>query len=125
MSTVVFKTPDEIQTMFGEHLRRLRLQRNKDQVTIAAKAGISERALRSLEAGEGSKLITLIRVLKALEMHGCLEALVPEPSVSPMAFASFIISLLQLKVSFVFSLFMILLFVRANINIVRVNFKLF
>lgn len=85
MNTSIFRTPEEIQAMLGQRVRRLRLNRNQDQAQVAAKAGVSERALRSLEAGEGSKLITLIRVLKALEALASLDALAPEPSVSPMA----------------------------------------
>ena len=85
MSTSIFSAPEEIQGLLGERVRRLRLNRNQDQAQVAAKAGVSERALRGLEAGEGSQLITLIRVLKALEALGCLDALAPEPSVSPMA----------------------------------------
>ncbi len=85
MNTSIFRTPQEIQRLLGERVRRLRLNRNQDQAQVAAKAGVSERALRGLEAGEGSKLITLIRVLKALEALGSLDALAPEPSVSPMA----------------------------------------
>lgn len=85
MNNSIFNTPEEVQALLGERVRRLRLNRNQDQVQVAAKAGVSERALRSLEAGEGSKLITLIRVLKALEALGSLDALAPEPSVSPMA----------------------------------------
>lgn len=85
MNTSIFNTPEEIQGLLGERVRRLRLNRNQDQAQVAAKAGVSERALRGLEAGEGSNLITLIRVLKALEALGSLDALAPEPSVSPMA----------------------------------------
>ena len=85
MSTSLFSTPEEIQELLGERVRRLRLNRNQDQAHVAAKAGVSERALRGLEAGAGSQLITLIRVLKALEALGSLDALAPAPSVSPMA----------------------------------------
>ena len=85
MGTSTFSTPDEIQRHLGERVRRLRLNRNQDQAQVAAKAGVSERALRGLETGEGSQLITLIRVLKALEALGSLDALAPEPTVSPMA----------------------------------------
>lgn len=88
MNTFIFSTPEEIQGELGKRVRRLRLNRNQDQAHIAAKAGVSERALRNLEAGQGSKLITLIRVLKALEALDSLDALAPEPSVSPMAMLS-------------------------------------
>lgn len=84
MQSSIFSTPEEIQTQLGERVRRLRLNRNQDQAQVAAKAGVSERALRGLETGKGSQLITLIRVLKALEALDSLNALAPEPSISPM-----------------------------------------
>lgn len=84
MSTLLFKTPEELQLILGERLRRLRLDRNLDQRTTAEKAGISEKALRNLEAGRGSTLETLIRVLKALECLQGIDVLVPEPSINPL-----------------------------------------
>lgn len=85
MNVSIFSTPEEIQGQLGERVRRLRLNRNQDQAHVAAKAGVSVRALRGLEAGAGSQLITLIRVMKALESLDSLDALAPEPSISPMA----------------------------------------
>lgn len=80
-----FSTPAEVQSEIGERVRRLRLDRNLDQRDIAAKAGVSPRALRNLEGGNGSQLITLIRVLKALDALASLDAMAPTPTVSPMA----------------------------------------
>lgn len=85
MSSLIYSTPEEIQAQLGERVRRLRLNRNQDQAHVASKAGVSERALRGLESGEGSKLMTFIRVLKALDELVSLDVLAPEPSVSPMA----------------------------------------
>lgn len=84
MSDLLFKTPEELQWILGERLRRLRLDRNLDQRTTAEKAGISEKALRNLEAGRGSTLETLIRVLKALGYLQGIDVLVPEPSINPL-----------------------------------------
>lgn len=84
MSDLLFKTPEELQWILGERLRRLRLDRNLDQRTTAEKAGISEKALRNLEAGRGSTLETMIRVLKALECLQGIDVLVPEPSINPL-----------------------------------------
>lgn len=84
MSDLLFKTPEELQWILGERLRRLRLDRNLDQRTTAEKAGISEKALRNLEAGRGSTLETLIRVLKALECLQGIDMLVPEPGINPL-----------------------------------------
>lgn len=84
MSALLFNTPEELQTVLGERLRRLRLNRNLDQRTTAEKAGISEKALRNLESGRGSTVETLIRVLKALDYLQGIDMLAPETSVNPL-----------------------------------------
>ena len=78
-------TADELQVDLGDRLRRLRLRRNLDQIQTAGKAGISEKALRNLEAGRGSNVATFLRVLKALDALDGLDGLAPAPSVSPLA----------------------------------------
>lgn len=82
---VMFETAREVQVGLGDRLRGLRLSRGMDQLATAAKAGISEKALRNLEAGRGSTVETLLRVLKALDAVDALDVLAPEPEVNPMA----------------------------------------
>lgn len=84
MATLAFSAPNELQELLGERLKRLRLSRNLDQRTTAEKAGISEKALRNLEAGRGSTVETLLRVLKALDHLQGLDMLAPEASVNPL-----------------------------------------
>src|SRR5690606_1964974 len=84
MSTVISDI-DELQARLGEQLRRVRLSRDLDQLTLADKAGVSEKALRNLEAGRGSSLSTLLQVLRALDRLDWLDTLSPVASVSPMA----------------------------------------
>ncbi len=67
MTAYSFSTPSELQRQLGERLKRLRLSRNLDQRTSAEKAGLSEKALRNIEAGRNSTVETLLRVLKALD----------------------------------------------------------
>lgn len=78
-------SPDELQAVLGRQIRELRIAKNRDQVTTAEKAGISEKALRNLEAGRGSSIETLVRVLKALDSLDGLLLLAPRPTVSPLA----------------------------------------
>lgn len=85
MKVLIFLTPEELQATLGERVRRLRLSRNMGQRATAEKAGISEKALRNLEAGRGSTVESLLRILKALDALDGLETLVPEVSVDPMA----------------------------------------
>ena len=75
----------DLQARLGEQLRRLRLARDLDQLSLADRAGVSEKALRNLEGGRGSSLSTLLQVLRALDRLDWLETLAPAASVSPMA----------------------------------------
>ena len=85
MDDMSFMSPDELQAVFGKQLQELRISKNLDQITTAEKAGISEKTLRNLEAGRGSSVETLVRVLKALDSLDGLSLLAPRPSVSPLA----------------------------------------
>jgi transcriptional regulator with XRE-family HTH domain len=85
MDSMSFMSAEELQAALGSQLRELRIAKNLDQLTTAEKAGISEKALRNLEAGRGSSVETLMRVLKALDSLEGLHMLAPKPSVSPLA----------------------------------------
>src|SRR5438067_12246927 len=84
MSGLEFKSPAELQIELGKRLRRLRLQRNIDQRTLAEKAGVALTALQKLEAGRGSTVRTLVRTLKALNYLEGIEMLAPEPTLNPL-----------------------------------------
>ncbi|MDB5784795.1 MAG: helix-turn-helix protein [Caballeronia mineralivorans] len=77
-------TPEEIEAILGSRLKALRVHRNLDQVTLAARAGISVRALRNLENGNGSSLHTLILVLRHLGRESWLETIAPVPTINPL-----------------------------------------
>jgi transcriptional regulator with XRE-family HTH domain len=85
MSDLSFKSVLELQAFLGEQLQSLRLSRNLNQRITAEKAGISEKALRNLEAGRGSTVESLLRILKALDSLEGIEMLAPKPSVNPLA----------------------------------------
>lgn len=78
-------SPQDLAADLGARLRELRLAQDYTQASVADKAGISLRALRELEAGRGSTVLTLVRVLKALGAEQGLQTLVPRPTVRPMA----------------------------------------
>jgi DNA-binding XRE family transcriptional regulator len=85
MSDLSFKLIPELQAILGEQLQALRIAKNIDQISTAERAGISEKALRNLEAGRGSTVESLLRVLKALDSLDGLNLLAPKPSKSPLA----------------------------------------
>lgn len=79
------KTSSELEAALGERVRALRLRQNLTQAEVAARAGVARTSVVQLEAGAGSSLQTLIRVLKALGVTDVLGAIAPAPQVSPMA----------------------------------------
>lgn len=78
------QTPEELETTLGERLRELRLIKNLDQATVAARAGISVGALKNLEGGHGTTLKTLIRVVRVLGREEWLAGVAPMASINPL-----------------------------------------
>ena len=74
----------EILRELGERLRRLRLQDNTTVSELAEKAGLGERTIGRAEAGENTSLESLVKLLRALGRLDGLEAMLPEPLVSPI-----------------------------------------
>jgi len=77
-------TPDELEAGLGEKLKAFRLFRNLGQNTLAERAGVSVRALRSLEAGKGSTIKTLVSVLRALGRQTWLDSVAPVTTINPL-----------------------------------------
>ncbi len=77
-------SPVVIEAALCRRIAEIRLARNVPQAHLATQAGVSERTLRRMEAGEGVSLNTFLRVLGALGIQHALEALLPDPSVRPV-----------------------------------------
>lgn len=71
----------------GQRLARHRLNRNQTQAAVAREAGIAKRTLSKAENGHVVDSQSLVRILRALDLLGGLDALVPQPQVSPVALA--------------------------------------
>lgn len=78
------QTVGEIEVELGERLKTLRIHQNLDQATLAERAAISVRTLRNLEAGYGSSLGTLIRVVRILGRESWFETIAPVTSINPL-----------------------------------------
>ena len=78
------RTPSEMERDLGEQIRTERLRKNMTMQVLATEAGISEQTLRSLEEGSGSRVETLIRVVRALGKTSWLDSFKPRVSISPM-----------------------------------------
>ncbi len=75
---------DDLEAELGRQLRSLRLRRDLDQRTLAGQAGVALNVVKNLEAGKGSTVSSLIRVLRALGRADWLHSLSPAVSISPM-----------------------------------------
>ncbi len=80
----VDESPDDMVAAVGEQLRALRVSRNIDQKTLAERAGISLRALRNLEGGQGSTLHSLVCVVRALGRQDWLHTVGPVATINPL-----------------------------------------
>ena len=78
-------TDATVQAELGRRIARTRLARDWSQARLAEEAGLGRATVERLELGEPSKLATLIRVLRALDMLSSLDRLLPEPPPSPIA----------------------------------------
>ena len=57
---------DDLAAKLGRQLRSLRRRQDLDQRTLAGRAGVALNVVKNREAGKGSTVTSLIRVLRAL-----------------------------------------------------------
>ncbi len=79
-----YTTVAGLEGQLGTSLRRLRLDRNLEQATLAERAGISLRSLQRLELGQGSTTHTLLSVLRALDREDWLKTVAPVATINPL-----------------------------------------
>lgn len=68
----------------GNRIAQYRLNQDKTQAALAQEAGVSNRTLTRIEHGQSVQSSSLIRILRALQLVGNLDTLIPEPAVSPV-----------------------------------------
>lgn len=68
----------------GRRIAQHRLNGNLTQDELAQEAGVSRSTVARLEQGESTQATNLIRILRALALLSNLDALIPEPGVSPV-----------------------------------------
>ncbi len=71
----------------GERLRRARLRRNLSQQQLADRAGVNRTTISQYERGASTSTLTLVQVLRALEMLEEWDGFLPEPGPSPLDLA--------------------------------------
>mgnify|MGYP002632004830 FL=1 len=68
----------------GSRIAQHRLNRNLTQEDLAKEAGMSLRTLVRIERGYPSQMPSIVRLLRVLRLLANMEALIPEPPVSPV-----------------------------------------
>lgn len=77
-------TDKTILQEIGERVATYRLNKNMTQEELAREAGVSLPTINRLENGHTTQLTSLLRVLRVLDMVNNLDALLPEPVISPL-----------------------------------------
>jgi transcriptional regulator with XRE-family HTH domain len=78
-------TDAAVLTELGQRLAAHRLARNLTQPQLAEAAGVGRATVQRIERGESVQTISMVRVLRSLDLLGALDAAVPETVVSPLA----------------------------------------
>jgi|AP95_1055475.scaffolds.fasta_scaffold37632_3 transcriptional regulator with XRE-family HTH domain len=80
-------TTREVLGELGGRLRTYRLQQNVTQAQLAETAGVGLATLKRTEAGENTRLETIVKILRALGRLEALDGFLPPPLVSPIRLA--------------------------------------
>jgi len=75
---------DAVLKEIGNRITRYRLNQDKTQAALAQEAGVSHRTMIRVEHGHSVQASNLIRILRALQLVENLDAVIPEPAVSPV-----------------------------------------
>lgn len=81
-------TPSELEALLGEQLKAERLRKNLTMEVVAERAAVSVSTVRALESGKGSRVESLIRVVRALGRTDWLTSLQPPVKISPLQMAN-------------------------------------
>lgn len=84
----VYATDKSISEQIGLFIKSSRLNQNKSQQQLANEAGVNRSTIVLFESGKKSvSLLTLIQLLRALELLPLLSVFEPQPQISPLLLA--------------------------------------
>src|SRR5690606_24709418 len=75
-------SPNALCEQLGSRIKRVRLNQNLTQKEVADQAGLSVKAIQSVESGTAT-LLSTVAVLQVLGVDDQLQLLMPEPPLSP------------------------------------------
>ncbi|HRN28667.1 MAG TPA: helix-turn-helix domain-containing protein [Terrimesophilobacter sp.] len=77
-------TISEWEKRLGDAMRQLRITAGFDQNELADRANVSRSTVQSLEQGSGTRLHTLLAVLRALDRLDVFDSLMPSAGPTPL-----------------------------------------
>lgn len=78
------RTDESLLKSFGHSLRQARLARNLSQADLGREAGVSRDTVRRMEAGEPVSTLSLVRILRVLDLLDGLAAIAPDRGPGPL-----------------------------------------
>jgi transcriptional regulator with XRE-family HTH domain len=83
---IKFKTmaDDAVLEELGRRLGRRRLDLQLTQARLAEQAGVSKRTVERIEAGAAAQTLSLIRILRVLDLLQGLDQMIPETGPRPL-----------------------------------------
>jgi transcriptional regulator with XRE-family HTH domain len=78
------QTLGEWEVSIGAAIRQLRIEAGLDQEALADRANVSRSSVQALEGGKGTRLRTLLAILRALGRSDLFETIMPSAQPSPM-----------------------------------------
>ena len=77
-------TDEAILKEFGDRLARRRINHGMTQAALSREAGVSKRTVERIEAGASAQMVSVVRVLRVLELLRNFDRLLPEETTRPM-----------------------------------------
>jgi len=84
MHTQETRADDAVLEELGRRLERRRLDLRLTQANLAEQAGVSKRTVERIEAGAVAQTLSLIRILRVLDLLQGLDQLIPKTGPRPM-----------------------------------------
>lgn len=75
---------DRWEQRVGDAIRQARIDAGYDQVALAERANVARSTVQALEQGTGSRLRSLLAVLRALDRLDVFESLMPDTGPTPL-----------------------------------------
>jgi len=81
------KSNNEILREIGYRLKQKRLNENITQKELSERTGLNRSTISEIEGGRSFEFISLIKILRALNVLEQLDTFLPEPGISPIQIA--------------------------------------